>query len=115
MLEVAKGLIAIVGSGGLFLLDTIAQVTSGLPEWVNSFGLPVAMLFASIYGIVKLFQSLLAERNARIVDRDATIAMLREEAKAARLLHEELIKATKDQTFAFVALTEEIKTAIESK
>lgn len=97
MLEVGKGASAIIGSIGIYLLETIGQVTSGLPEWVNSFGLPIAMLFAAIYGIVKLFQSLLAERKARIADRDATIEIQRMEAKDSREVQERLIVILEQQ------------------
>jgi hypothetical protein len=102
MLE--KSVTSIAAAVGLYVIEPMIANLSFAPEWIHSLGLPVTMLLLCIAGLIGLFKALSAERLARIADRDAYIAQLREDALKATESREKLIAATTEQTLEFKSL-----------
>lgn len=97
------------------LAGTAVSVTSYLatgidqvPAWLREFGLPVVMLAGAIWAVVFLYKELKAERAARIADRDAFIAMQKEDRNRTDEFREAQLTATIEQTAEIKNLTREI-------
>jgi len=115
-----KSVLALVGSGVIYVAQPIVAQVSSAPDWIHALGLPVAMLLLALAALVGMFKALSEERKARISDRDQYILQLREDAKAASLAREaeahqaretreKLIAATIEQTHEFRGLKESIR------
>lgn len=118
-LELFKGIASIMGAGGLWLFQQMAQaltpIDSTLMQWVEKFGLPVAMCFALGIGLVKVFAALRAESAARIADKEAAIQQYRADSAAAEASRTRLLDATAEQTREFKSLREELARERRSK
>lgn len=99
--DLTRFLFSYVAASILWIADTASDyLHSGLPTWIERFGLPVAMLIVSCMAIVWLFKAFLNERKDRINDRDKVIEQLRSDAVKAADDRAQLLIATKAQTAA---------------
>jgi hypothetical protein len=79
----AKSISAFIAAGVLYVADSFLAQVESAPDWINSLGLPTAMLLLALIGLVGLFKALLEERKARISDRDSIISRLLSDAADA--------------------------------
>lgn len=104
-----KPIVGLTTSGGLWLTAQVTPEVPGVPSWVTALGLPCAFLVAVIYALVATHRALAASQDGRLADRDAFAQSLRDENTKAEDTRQRLIIATMEQTAAFNALAQEMK------
>jgi hypothetical protein len=100
---------ALAFSGLCWIAETVTPDIPGIPAWVTSLGLPVAMLIAVIYALVSTNKALAEAQKGRLTDRDAYAEKLERNMKDAAESRERLIRATDQQTAEFRLLGEQLK------
>ena len=107
-------------AGCAYIAQTVAPSVAGLPDWIHSLGLPVAMLLATIYALVGINKALadqvtgrLADKDAAtknaLADRDSWIAQLRADNDKSNDLRAKLIESSDAQTAAFEKLADQLR------
>jgi hypothetical protein len=100
---------ALAFAGACWIAETVTPEIPGVPAWVTSLGLPVAMLIAVIYALVSTNKALRVSEAGRLTDRDNYVSRLEADGKLAMESRERLIRATLDQTHEFRRLADVIE------
>lgn len=121
LIDFIKPIMSLGFAGMFWLAQTVMPDIPGVPVWVSSLGLPIAMLVAVIYALVATNNSLKESNKGRLEDRDGFIKKLekdaevfREDAEKANESRERLIKATEAQMNELRRLGDKIDTHIKS-
>jgi hypothetical protein len=103
-LDFLKPITSLAFAGSCWIAETATPPIPGVPDWVTSLGLPVAMLIAVIYALVSTNKALSESQKGRLTDRDGYLEKLEKNLQASMESRERLIRATDEQTREFKSL-----------
>jgi len=104
-----KPVLALGVAGLTYLADTVSPALSGLPEWINSLGLPLAFLLAVTYALVAINKGLRVSEEGRRADWATYSTKLENLLEKDHDSRERLIRATDQQTNHFMQLADQLK------
>lgn len=104
-----KPVLALAAAGSLYIAEAVTPSIQGLPEWINSLGLPVAFLLAVTYALVGINKGLRISEEGRRADWSTFSTKLETLLEKDHESRERLIRATDQQTNHFIQLSDQLK------